>query len=334
MMTISGIAKECGLSSATVSYVLSGKGDERRIPSETQELVLKTADRLGYKRSINNKKKSLQIAFYWQDKGFELAIPNIFQAINHVVSLENLDVNVIIRPYSVGHLKDDDYLFSDNYYDGAVLTGINGDDINYLLENIPKIPIVIVNRQIPGFSSVSIDNEETGRIAALHALQNGGDDISVVFNPASFTCMTLRGKAFLSTCEEHGVDLSDSIYYCDNQIDSGYDIAQEMINKNALKKIIFCNHDVVALGILNALNEAGIKVGEDIQVFSASNGPSRLMARVTPSLTIIDLKMEETATRSLRMIIDLVTKRISGIQEQIIHPSIVYRQSSPAENLI
>ncbi len=63
--------------------------------------------------------------------------------------------------------------FANNYYDGIVLTGINADDIEYLVKNKPKIPVVVVNREIPGFSSVSIDNEETGRIAALHAIQNG-----------------------------------------------------------------------------------------------------------------------------------------------------------------
>lgn len=48
--------------------------------------------------------------------------------------------------------------------------------------------------------------------------------------------------------------------------------------KNSLKSN-FCNHDVVALGMMNAFHESGIVIGEDIQIFAASNGPSRLMAR-------------------------------------------------------
>ena len=47
MATIKDIAKDCGLSSATVSYVLSGKGNERTIPIHTQELKLNTSDNLG-----------------------------------------------------------------------------------------------------------------------------------------------------------------------------------------------------------------------------------------------------------------------------------------------
>lgn len=41
--------------------------------------------------------------------------------------------------------------FANNYYDGIVLTGINADDIEYLVKNKPKIPVVVVNREIPGF---------------------------------------------------------------------------------------------------------------------------------------------------------------------------------------
>ena len=146
--------------------------------------------------------------------------------------------------------------------------------------------------------------------------------------------MTHRGKAFLETCAEHGVHLSDSIYYCSNQIDSGYAIGQEMVLKGNLKKVIFCNLDVVALGLLSAFHEAGIQVGQDIQVFSASNGPSRLMARSIPSLTVVDMKMEETVERSLRMMIGILNKNIKGEQRQVVHPTMIYRQSSPVQHML
>ncbi len=42
--------------------------------------------------------------------------------------------------------------------------------------------------------------------------------------------------------------------------------------------------------MMNAFHESGIVIGEDIQIFAASNGPSRLMARSIPPLTVIDLK--------------------------------------------
>lgn len=50
MATLSEIAEKCGVSTATVSYVLSGKGEEKRISPAMQELVRTTAEQLGYKQ--------------------------------------------------------------------------------------------------------------------------------------------------------------------------------------------------------------------------------------------------------------------------------------------
>ena len=51
MATLSEIAEKCGVSTATVSYVMSGKGEEKRISPAMQELIRSTAEQLGYKRS-------------------------------------------------------------------------------------------------------------------------------------------------------------------------------------------------------------------------------------------------------------------------------------------
>lgn len=336
MATISDIAKECGLSSATVSYVLSGKAEERRIPKDTQTLVINTANTLGYKKSIpsTQRRKNIQIAFYWQKTGFEMVIPAIFEKINSVVSSSNIGVDVIFRPYDVGHLGKDEYLFSSSYYDGAVLTGPITEDLQFLQTHKPTIPLVIINRQVEGYSWVSMDDVETGRMAALHAIKNGEGSIATILSPASYVCMSIRGKEFIGTCKEKGFDLSESVYFCDNHIDSGHTLGMRLVAAGKLKKIYFCNNDMAALGLMSAFNEMGVKVGQDVEVFSASNGPAELMARSTPPLTVIDLKMGEIAERSLRMIIDIITKRVSGVQQQMVYPSIIYRQSSPAPKLI
>jgi hypothetical protein len=43
-----------------------------------------------------------------------------------------------------------------------------------------------------------------------------------VFNPASFVRLNLRGKKFCDTCLDYGVDGSNRIYYCENNIEDGY----------------------------------------------------------------------------------------------------------------
>ena len=66
MATLSEIAKKCGVSTATVSYVMSGKGEEKRISSAMQELIRSTAGELGYTR-VSGAASSVQprIAVFW-----------------------------------------------------------------------------------------------------------------------------------------------------------------------------------------------------------------------------------------------------------------------------
>ena len=66
MATLSEIAKKCGVSTATVSYVMSGKGEEKRISPAMQELIQSAAGELGYTR-VSGAASSVQprIAVFW-----------------------------------------------------------------------------------------------------------------------------------------------------------------------------------------------------------------------------------------------------------------------------
>lgn len=329
MATIYDIAAKCGISPATVSYVLSGKGDARRISKATQEKVLDVAHALHYNRTTFVARENPTIAFYWQDENFEMVIPSVIRGINRVVASQPTPINVIIRPYSLGHICDDDSLLSDHLYDGMVLTGLSAADLDFLSQNRPKSVTVLVNRSLKGYSDVSIDSAEVGHISAEHALRVS-HDVAAIFNPQSFTCMNRHGKAFLQSCQSSGIDLRDRLFYCDNNINSAYTLGLELVQKNKLHKVFFCSYDMVALGLMSALNEAGIKIGTDVQVFAASNGPTDLLARSTPPLTVVDQKMPEITERSLRMALDLIRSPAKTEQHQIVHPSMIYRKSSPA----
>ncbi|MEI3103391.1 MAG: LacI family DNA-binding transcriptional regulator [Oscillospiraceae bacterium] len=67
MATLSEIAEKCGVSTATVSYVLSGKGEEKRISPAMQELVRTTAEQLGYKQRTAGASAPAQtrVAVFW-----------------------------------------------------------------------------------------------------------------------------------------------------------------------------------------------------------------------------------------------------------------------------
>lgn len=334
MPTIYDIAKFCNVSAATVSYVLNGRGNERRISGETQKKIQKAASVLGYSKGRIVRTDHPIIAVYWLQRHLEMTMPSLISGINDALSAEISPVDIVINPYEQGHLSSQENLWRAGSYDAAIIVAAGTDDLDYLVNHPTQIPTVLLNRELSGYSSVTIDHIEAGELAAQQAMIKGGSDLALVLNPSALYGLNYRGEAILRICREHGVDLQGNLFYCENQIDNGYELGWEMIRKNQLHKVIICIYDMVGLGIMSALNEAGIPIGEDVQVIATSSGLSRLFARSTPPMTVVDLKMEEVSQRSVKMAIDLADGRLAGPQNIIVHPTIIYRKSCPFEGTL
>lgn len=327
LATITDIANRCGISTATVSYVLNGHANQRRISVATQEKVLLAARELGYKRLSNHGRPVIEV--YWLHKQLEFTIPPVINGVNNIVASELTKIDVRIRPYEPGHLNEQSALWEDSSCDAAIVYAAGYEDLEYLKTNPTKVHTILVNRDLPNYSSVSIDHEEAGRFAAQHAIQNCGEDAALILNPSSMYGLDSRAKSIIDTYDRNGINIRNNIFYCQNQIEDGYELGWELIRKKKLHKVFVCIYDVVGLGIMSAMNEAGISVGEDVQVIATSSSVPSLFVRSTPPMTVVDLKMEEVSERSLKVAIDLVTNRISGPQKIIVHPAMIYRQSCP-----
>ena len=331
MATLSEIAEKCGVSTATVSYVMSGKGEEKRISPAMQELIRSTGEQLGYKRSSGSSAPvQPRIAVFWPQRSIETTLLSVINGINTAAYLDPIPVSINICPYESNHLADQPMLWSAKEFDAALVVSANSDDLAALRSTPTKIPTVIVNRSVPGYPCVTVDHAETGQIAAVHSICKGGDSVGLVLNPGSYEGMNLRANAFLRTCREYGVDISRNVFYCDNTIDAGYELGVSLIRENRVPRVITCIYDIVSFGMLRALVEAGINVGEEVQLLATGTSLSSFFSRCTPPMTMVEMHLEEVSQRAMRVAVELAARRISSNTEIVLHPSIIYRTSSPA----
>lgn len=231
--------------------------------------------------------------------------------------------------YEPGHIEEQSALWTANDNSAAIVVSATPSDMQILSTKRALIPVVLLNRSLEGYSYVSIDHAEAGRLAATHAIKKGGSEISLILTSIPLNGFDAREQAILKTCREFEVDLKDKVFYAEGHIDAGYELGCHLVRENRLRKVILCTYDMTALGLISALNESGVHVGTDVEVLSTSSGLSRLFARFSPPMTVVNLKMEEISQRCVRMAIDLASGRASENRGVIIHPSIVYRQSSP-----
>lgn len=341
MATLADIAKQCEVSIATVSYVINGQGDAKRISPVMQRRILDTAEALGYnKRSVSfsyanaQRSKTPRLAVLWPQRNFEATMPAIIDGLNSAIMMDAVPASVSICPYESNHLEQMSLLWDPSSYDAAVIIAATVEDMRVLSQRHTSIPVVIHNRHPEDYSSVSIDHVEAGRIAAEHAICKVGNHVGIVVNPAGYIGLNARAKAFSDTCLTYGVDVSETTFYCENDIDRGYELGIKLARSRAIPKIIFCLYDYVAYGMARAFTEMGVNIGEEVQLIVSSTTSPQFFARSTPPMTVVDLRVEEAMQRAVRLALDLATRRLVTQKNILLPPQIIYRDSSPAPTTV
>ena len=324
MATFKDIAERCNTSTATVSYVLSGRAEERRISPATRESILAAAKELGYNYTPKAKKNSpAKIAVFWPQKHLDMLMPSFVEGMNAALFMATSDVEASIHPYERGLIRSQKALWTPGSFASALVMSANDADLETLAREPALIPTVLINRSLPGYMSVSIDHEEAGRMAAEYAMEHGGDDIAIVMPIAKMRGAVDRAAAAIDACRRKGYDISHNVLHCNNDVDDGYFLAQRMIMNNSVRKVILCIYDIVALGIISALTEAGIKVGEEVKVISMSTSYSRLFSRLYPSMTMIDIRQTEVASLGMNLAIDAAVNARKDPRSIVLHPQFI-----------
>lgn len=329
MATLADIAKRCSTSTATVSYVINGQGDRRRISPSVQEQIKAVAEELGYRQKASNKPEhALKIGVFWPNKNLETTLTNVIAGINNALLFESGHIELNIVPYGYNSLINQGDLWSSRSYDAAVILFPNSADMQTLTQRHTKMPAVLLNRSLEGYSCVTTDYSEVGRLTAEHAIAKGDDDIVLIHNSVSHIGMNLRSRAVYDVCASYGIKMDEKILYCSNNINEAYELGLRMLREKHLPKVILCMYDTVAFGLVRAFNESGITVGQEVEILTSSTSYPAFFARATPSITVVDMKVAEMTQRAFRLAIDHATGHRTTPIDIIIPPELIYRESS------
>ena len=141
-------------------------------------------------------------------------------------------------------------------------------------------------------------------------LTEGNDQPSVV---------SLRYDGYRDALNKHGIKLDEKLVkYVDRRIyamQNGYETTKALIESGAEFTALFCVSDVLAVGALRALADAGIRVPEDVSV--AGFDGQDLASFTVPRLTTIKQPLSDISEETMRLIFDL-------IEEQRGHKHIIF----------
>lgn len=301
------VARLAGVSRATVSYVVNGLADGYvSITPETRERVLQAAAELGYhpdsmaqslRMGVSNTVgvliPDMHNPHYWQIvRGIELEV----QTHDYDVLLMSTSLNPDRELHSLRSLAQ-------RRVDGLILLLSFPEHVQEEIETLVqnRKPVVIIGRQTSHSDSVRTSYGAGGSDVMSHLLGLGHRRIGLVFGVAHPNLGADRMAAYRKGLETAGVPVDESlIQYCGTTIEEGYKAAALLLDIADPPTALVVINDLLAIGVLRAVRERGVRVPKGISV--ASFDDVEMAAYLNPPLTTVHVEAEEMGRTAVRLI--------------------------------
>lgn len=296
MATIKDIAKKANVSISTVSRVLNGD-QSISVKDETRKKIYKAVEELEYvpmiekysKRKNSTKELTfLTVTSFNQETEIE---DPYYLSIFYGIELEckNRDIN-LEKIY-----KNNDQFDFDNELniDGIIAIGSFTEseiaEFSKLTDYIVFVDSEVDNDQ---FDSILVNLKKVIDNILDYLFANGFTKIGFIGGRDGNMDQVpdQREKAFIEYMNHQGLCEKEHIILGEFSIDSGYKIAKESIDIDNLPEAYVVANDSMAIGVLRALHEKGIKVPEDLSIISINDIPTSKFS--IPPLTTVKIHTE------------------------------------------
>ena len=288
-ITISEIADLAGVSKTTVSRVLNDKPD---VNPETRERILEIIAEHDYQPNVFAKAISLQ-----KSNNIGLLIPHtpdyIFTNQYYVEVLRGVSTAVDNVGYSLlicyAHERNFIDIYKQQKVDGFILLspGAFHYDIIEALNSV-NAPFVSTSQisSSDDLPYVDIDNCYGGKLAVEHLIDLGHERISFVGKPTMFSSQE-RLEGYKATLAAKGLPYDERLVHIaeTSSIESGYKATAEVLKGSLSPTAFFLANDVMAIGSIKAIFDAGLRVPQDISVVGFDD--ILLASYTAPPLTTI-----------------------------------------------
>jgi DNA-binding LacI/PurR family transcriptional regulator len=332
--TIRDVAREAGVSYATVSRVLNGR---EWVSPEAVRSVREAIARTGYTANQHARSlatgKSGSIAFLltepqhllFSDPNFSVLLRGVAQ------SLSDRELTLILmiaatpdeRGRAVAYL-------SGGHVDGVLLVSPHAGDplLSQLVQ--AEVPIVACGRVL-GFeqviSSVAADDRSGGRSAVEHLIAAGCRRIATITGPQDTSGGVDRLQGYTDALLAHGLEVEPArIAHGDWSRESGAAAMRTLLSQAPDLDAVFVASDAMAAATLPVLREAGRGVPGDVRIVGFDD--SGLAATLDPPLTTVHHPLERIAEEMVRLLTDVVAGRTP--LSITVPTTLVLRSSSPA----
>ena len=334
MVTLRDVAERAGVTTATVSNVMRGRGS---VGTATAERVRTIVAELGYRPNLTARAlaegraptlallvSSIANPFYPE---FARAAEQAARRAGHFLLVCHTD-----RDPDVG------LAYLDRVCAGLSegVLAMAGDLRLRDLADVAgrSVPVVLCmweqSEETSPLHALTVDFRTAGRLAAEHLLTLGHRDIGVVAASAPDNVLphAKRQRGFNDTLTAAGLPLPPTrISYGADTIEGGFGSAFDLLTREPGLTALFASNDLIALGAMQAAAALGRQVPQDLSVIGVTD--IQLAAQMRPALTTVSINTAEIADNAIQFLLDLIkTPPASPVLRHAPMPVLIRRNST------
>lgn len=325
--TIRDVARHAGVSHQTVSRVINGRDD---VLPETRALVEAAINELGYRPSAIARSMARG-----QTHTLACISPNLtdytFASLIEGAELEARRHGYFMLSSSASDpgafraLVDE--LVGHRRVDGLIVINPYSDSRH---EHIPQnFPVVFVGARSHDkpISSVCLDDENVAYEATRHLISLGHVQIGMVTGPMKEDCSRDRAEGYRRALQEAGIKFDQTLVVeGDWSATSGKDALFSLVNRESMPTAIFAQNDRMAMGVLRAARDAGLKVPSQLSVIGVDDMP--LSSYFDPPLTTMRQDMPLIGRSAAGILLDAIQNTNAALRVLSLPAQLVVRQST------
>ncbi len=319
-MTIKDLSAQTGYSVGTISRVLN---NQPNVSQKARDTILRAASQCGFQLNANAKQLKQQhsnsilvLVKGTNNKVFSSLVERIQDRIaetSYSLIVDYMDEaeNEVLRALQL--IREKKPL-------GILFLGGNKEPFQADFEKIQRPCVLVTNDAshfpFPNLSSVSSDDKLAGKMAIEHLISLGHRKIALIAGDHTYSDIgRLRYEGAMEAFREHNItfdpetDCETVRYTCPD----GYNAAQRLLERDKDFTAIFAMSDVMAVGAIRGLRDAGKCVPEDISVIGFDG--VELGEYFIPRLASISQNVEALADRSFRMLLENIEQNTAAHYE-------------------
>ncbi|NBK79021.1 LacI family transcriptional regulator [bacterium D16-76] len=308
MVKLTDIAERAQVSVGTVSHVLGGKGDQRRISKATQERVLQIAAELNYQPNVFAKRlrdrHSVPVFTLFYKPGLSATfLGEIVRGIQKVQMETAHSFEVMVQPYVSEEFQWAKNALGSTSVNGVIMCNTTIEESRELESMSLRAPMVFFNRYSSKYSSVYSDFSLVGGQIARLFYEKGYKNVALVGTGQNISNHVKREKGFMATCAQLGLSaklwtgeaIGDSAAY-------GYRLTREILRSGPAPDGIFYSADEFAMGGIRACAEKGIKLPQAMGIIGY--GSSHFNGYLTPSVSSVGFPISNMIQDCVNLLLD------------------------------